>query len=485
MVICPQHSSAQSRYSDIFNAKQKRAYRKALDLRAQSSKTLLLQPNTTDSNSTTDEASLYILQLNESLELIIGEDESKYPMYKERWEKRLSALQSSNKKSPYRLFFLAELRLQWAFVDVKFGHELSAALHLRRAFRLIKKNKSLHPDFLPNLKTMGLLHIMFGAIPDKYQWVLSFLGLEGDIDQGLTELSRLRTHSIFGTEAQLLLSCVQAYLLHEEKVALSTVKSLHNDNTSSLSIAYIYISILMKNAQGEEALSILSSLEGPANSHSIFHLLNYLRGENSLQKGDYKTAISSYRDFLFHFKGRNLVKDAHYKLFLAHWLNGDSINAAVYRKKALSTGTTYAEADKHAAKALENAHRINRPIMKIRLATDGGYYTVAKKLIKTHESFSWQHRKDAIEFIYRKARFYHKTGEEKLAIENYLSVISTSQGQQWYFAPNSALQLGYLYQKGKSYDHARQYFEKALSYKDYVYESSISNKAKSALKNMP
>jgi len=54
----------------------------------------------------------------------------------------------------------------------------------------------------------------------------------------------------------------------------------------------------------------------------------------------------------------------------------------------------------------------------------------------------------------------------------------------WYFAPNSALQLGYIFRDQADAIEARQYFEKALSYKKHVYKNSIDNKARSALASL-
>ena len=51
----------------------------------------------------------------------------------------------------------------------------------------------------------------------------------------------------------------------------------------------------------------------------------------------------------------------------------------------------------------------------------------------------------------------------------------------WYYAPNACLQLGYLARQRDDVTEARRWFEKALSYKKHEYKNSIDSKARSAL----
>jgi hypothetical protein len=60
----------------------------------------------------------------------------------------------------------------------------------------------------------------------------------------------------------------------------------------------------------------------------------------------------------------------------------------------------------------------------------------------------------------------------------------SSGENQWYFAPNSALQLGYIAQASHDYPTAKKYFEMALAYKKHEYKNSIDGKAKSALEQL-
>jgi tetratricopeptide (TPR) repeat protein len=85
------------------------------------------------------------------------------------------------------------------------------------------------------------------------------------------------------------------------------------------------------------------------------------------------------------------------------------------------------------------------------------------------------------EYYYRRGRLAHKTQDVTGAKVFYLQTIDLTGNQPWYFAPNAALQMGYIFQAQGDVASARKYFEKALSYKRYVYKNGIDSKAKSAL----
>src|SRR5690606_12438361 len=108
----------------------------------------------------------------------------------------------------------------------------------------------------------------------------------------------------------------------------------------------------------------------------------------------------------------NFVKDSYYKLFLSKWLSGDDQQAKLYFELAKKKGTTSAEADKYAARQVAINVWPERTIMKIRLATDGGYYTRAEARVNARTEVDYQTLQDQVEFVYRKARMYDKQEKE-------------------------------------------------------------------------
>src|SRR5690606_35101969 len=180
------------------------AYHQALDLRP-------LDAEQGPPDETTVEGA-YIASLGEAIELLITEDLSKFSTYEDRFLKRID---KNIKGSPRDYQFLqAEIRLQWAFVYLKFGHELDAALRLRQAFQIAEACKDKNPSYLPIRKTNGLLQVIVGSVPDKYNWVLSLLSMSGSVSEGLADLQYLGdSESMLAFESKLLYSLVQGFIL--------------------------------------------------------------------------------------------------------------------------------------------------------------------------------------------------------------------------------------------------------------------------------
>lgn len=428
---------------------------------------------------------LYTENLAEILALILTEDRELYAMNKDKERQRLKQLQALSANNPYKEFCIAEIKLQWAFVKLKFGDTMSAAWSLAQAYRTIQRNDQVFPDFLPNKKTLGLLNSVFGAVPQQYQWLLGLLRMKGSIVEGRALLASLaNSRAMFSLEAQLMLHLIDIYLLEGRKETQQKFGVLANKTRDNKLIQYLYAMILIKTNEAETALSMLETMDNLSDGYLFIPMTDYLKGEVYLQKGKYEHSDTHFNAFLSSYKGDNFVKDSYYKLFLSNWLSGDDQQAKHYLELAKNNGTTSSEADKYAARQVAANVWPERTIMKIRLATDGGYYTQAEALVKAHTEADYQTLQDQVEFVYRKARLYDKQEKGNEAVKLYLETIARSGENPWYYAPNAALQLGYYYRQKGNLEAAKTYFEKALSYEGHEYKNSIDHKAKIALQEM-
>ena len=211
------------------------------------------------------------------------------------------------------------------------------------------------------------------------------------------------------------------------------------------------------------------------------YYVEYLRGEALTHKGEYAKAIAAYQKFLKGYRSQSFKKDANFKISLCYYLLNDMAQAKIYFEKAKVTGREQADPDKYAAQQLEENKFPNAKLLKLRFYTDGGYYKEAQAEIQSIHPAELKLLRDQVEFNYRKARLAHKMGELAVAKLFYQQCIDLNKDNPWYFAPNSALQLGYIYRDQKDYVQARKYFEQALNYRRHEYKNSIDTKARFAL----
>jgi TolA-binding protein len=458
---------------DTLNVAQHQAHNLALELRWTEARQLVKD------NSA---YSIYVTSLCNVLELLINEDQRLLEGYELIFEKQLAQLEKQS-SSPSVIFAQAELQLQWAFVCLKFEREFDGALKLRRAYQLAAQGRKKYPDYLPLLKCHGLLQILLGAVPEKHNWILRMMSMQGSTQTGLAELQQLsKTNTFAGTEARIFLALIHGYIRQEPMMAKSYMAGLLKDYPAQGLINFVGATLALKNNEAEKSLELLRTFN--TNTPPAVY---YMKGETLLYKGEYEEAILSFQQYIKLFKGKSFVKDAHFKTGICYQLLQNKTKAEQYFALARSISAENTEADKYATRVLNSTEGLNTKLIRIRFLTDGGYYDEARKAASEVSPADLPQLKDQIEFYYRQARLAQLTNNTNAARLFYEQVIDMSgepDKSHWYFAPNAALQLGYFKMQNNDQAGARMYFNKAISYKKHEYKNSIDAKAMAALNQL-
>jgi tetratricopeptide (TPR) repeat protein len=454
-----------------FDENTRKAYDLILNLQTERALELITEPSNAQE--------VYLVSLAQAIELLITEDAVRFQEYEDLFQVRLDAKIKSTQ--PDYQFLMAEMHLQWAFVYLKFGHEFDAGAQLREAFIIAEKCRDKWPKYMAIRKTTGLIEVILGSVPEKYNWLLGLLGMQGSIVRGLADLEAVQNaNDSFSFEAELLISLIQGFVFQKPEDALLGLKNILDQRPDNRLALFISSALAIKNSQSEMALAQLSTLDTARNGMPLYYA-DYLKGEVFLHKAEYLNALSAYRSFINHYNGQNYIKDAYYKMGLCYWLNGNVNDALSLFKEARTQGKEASEADKSAARSLADKQLPNLILSKARFATDGGYYSQARTILVSITDKDLPARRDQVEYYYRKARLEHKSGNADAAKLFYRQTIDMAGDENWYFAPNACLQLGYIFEQERHTGEAENFFRKALTYKKHEYKNSIESKAKSAL----
>ncbi|MDZ7608540.1 MAG: hypothetical protein U5K79_23820 [Cyclobacteriaceae bacterium] len=443
------------------------AYDYLLNYRMDSCQAILL-------NSPKNPYNYYLQLLSTSVKLVIADDETLFKSLKKEEAEFLSAVESEKFSNAEKSFLKAEARLQWGLIKLKYGEEFSAFWNIKNAYSLAKATNDEFPEYLPNYKTLGLLRTMLGLVPEKYNWVLSLFGMQGDLAGGLQELQKVaRYEKDFSLEAHISLAMIYGYLLGDHERSVSEMQLVYGARKSTLT-NYLYSLLLMKNSASSMAMEVIITTDGK-NRLAYF---NYLTGEILLQQGHYQEAISAYESFKKTTDSQSMVKDATYKTALCFYLSGDKTSFSETWSKVRGAGEAKNEADKYAqSEAIMNS--LSHPdLYKLRFATDGGYFDLAKSIMRGVD-LSKLSSKDMCEYHYRAGRLFHKTNQLPAAKDSYSKAISSQGDNNWYFAPNAALQLAIIFIDERKFDDAKKALKQLDAYQGYPYESSIRQHAKS------
>lgn len=461
-----------------FNKTVQQAYSEILKLKVNKGQQIL-QPELAQNPK--NACALLVANYADFLSILVSQDEALYKKLRDRQEKRLDILSGLKEKTPYKRYAQAEIKLQLAMGQVFFADEVQAAWNVRSAFLLLKENQKLYPDFIPNRKSLGLLQVIIGSVPDSYQWVFNILGMRGDIKPGLSNLiSASKLPNTFQNEASIYLEFAQDWMNKGAENGSKFLPKLAAENPDNLLYTYLAMSMLKKNKKCDAALTIFNK-RPVGDQYLAFPYLHHLAGDMYLYKGDYQRSMRENQQFLNAYRGQHYRKDTYFKLYLACFLNNNIMPAQLYYNSIKNNGVAVVEEDKYAQKFIENKDILNKELTKARLHADGGYYSLALQTLKKFNVTESTISKDKIELYYRKARIYQGLGQEDSAITYYKQTITSSGLLPYYFAPNAALQLGYLALDRNDKNTAKNYFKKALSYPKHEYKNSIDSKAKIAL----
>lgn len=427
---------------------------------------------------------LYLQSLATTTEIFVSEDPAVYLQKKQFRNYYIKAIEDLPKNNPYYRYCLAEVYLQWALVQIKGKDEMNAALDAKKALQLLNENLTLYPAFIPTKKSLGLLNILIGSIPTQYNWITTTLGFKGNITIGKKYLQEvIQAKIIFSQEAQLYYALTQQYVL-QETADLLPLQNYVQSRPDNLLWNYVLSSLLLKQGKAAEALAIIEK-HPTGIEYTSFPFIQYTHGEALLITGSYAVSRVYFLQFIQENRGKNLIKDAYYKLFLSFWLMDQDAIALTYWNKVDEVGQLVYEADKYAQKQILSNELPNKILTKIRLYTDGGLFQEATELFNTTGIQQMTTYKDKLEYYYRSARLYHKMGQLNTSVDYYKKVIQLSKNNTYYFAPNSALQLGYIYAQLNNIPVARHYFQLAINFKNHEYENSIEQKAKAGLAGLP
>ncbi len=419
--------------------------------------------------------------------MLINQDDVEVARLEKQKNTRLLQYEKIPVSSPYHLYAQALTYLQWATIHIQHEKYVSAAIEFRSAYNLLHLNQQKFPQFLPTLKEMGMLKTVLGAVPDNYQWILSITGFKGNIREGIA-MVKTYLNSNIPDEQFIEKNSARQYLIllelnyNSKEEAWKYCEEFTKDVSTNLSACYIRSFVAIKTGNNDDAINTL--LNKPTGTEYVpFLLLDYELGIAKLNRLD-SDADMYLKRFVSFYKGRETIKDAYKRLSWFYLIHDNKEKYEIYKGLSQKYGASLSAEEKMAEKESQFLYTPHVQILKGRLLFDGGYLQKAEQVFNGINEKTLINQYQKIEFQYRLARVMHEQKKLSKAIELYIRVIELSDGTKFYFAPNSCLQLGYINEKLGMIKTATYYYEKVLTYKNYEYKTSISQKAKAALNKL-
>ena len=462
------------------------AYHKTTSLRFQEAEAGLASIRKNDPDN------LLILHVENYLDFFrvyLNEDETEFKKLEKNKDQRIERIEKEgDKNSPYYLYLLADIRLQWSLARLKFEQYSSAFFETNKAFKLLTENAEKYPQFMPNKKDLGILHAMTGTIPGGYKWAVEWLSsMEGTIDEGRGELEEVvayaRQHDfIYEQETYVYYAYLLLHLDNDSEEAWKVINTANLKPTESPMACFIMANVAMRTDRGNEAISYLE--KRPSGSQFYhFYYLDYMLGLAKLQRLD--TDADKYLlRYVNNFKGRNFIKDAWQKLAWYHLINGDILGYQSCMSSCKSKGYTITGSDRSANEEARSGIVPSVDLLKARLLFDGGHFQLAYDVLKNKKVTDYFSERNQLEFTYRMGRIAHKQKRYSEALKFYQTTIEKGEKSPWYFACRAALERGHIFEMQGKDTSARQEYQRCLSMSPDDHKTGLHQQAKAGIRRL-
>jgi hypothetical protein len=467
-----------------FNENCRKAYNTVLALKLEEGNALLKAEEKKEPDNLIP---LYLQNYVDFLSVYVSDTREEYEQRRKNKEVLLVLLGAGDNGSPYYLFTQAEVNLQWAAMEIKFGEYLNAIFEIRKAFKLLADNQKRFPEFKPNKKSLGVLYALLGSVPDKYKWGVNLLGMEGNVEKGIGYLKELvdygkKNDFIYLEETITYYAFLLFHLQNESEEAWKLLTENGFPKKDNLMTVYTCAHIGVYGKHNEEALKILND-KPSGQPFAAFPFLNYLTGLAKLNKLD-TDADYYFKQFIASYKGENHIKSSFQKIAWTCLLKGDTVNYFHFINKADNLGASMVDADKQAKKEAESNRMPNKNLLRARLLFDGGYYQrAADEMNKLSENF-FSNAEEQTEYLYRFARIYDEWDRKDSALILYSTAIARGKDLPRYFAANSAFESGKIYEAKGDKEKAKYYYNLCMSFENHEYKNGLDQKAKAGISRL-
>ena len=465
-----------------FTPLARKAYDKTLALKFGEAADLVAQIRKNDPNNL---VVYYIENHIECIKIFISEEKADFDRYSPNEQKRINAIKGGDPNSPYFLFMQAQIRLLWAMNRVKFGNYLDALNATSDAYDLLEKNEKKFPSFVANKMTLGVLHAVVGTIPDNYKWGAKLVfGMNGSIQQGQSEIESVINYArvndfVFESEAMVMYAFLMLHLNNRSDAAWNIINNGKLKPRENLLHCFALANVAMRTGRNDKAIEILQNRPIGA-AYFPTYFLDYMLGQAKMYRGDSDADIY-LKKYVYNFKGRNYLKEGFQRLAWIELLKGNWNGYKSFIDNCKTVGRADIGNDKNALKEAKTGNTPEPNLLRGRLFFDGGYYQKAYDYLKDKKITDFKNQAHQLEYSYRMGRILQMLKKSNDAIKYYDQTIQAGKQTKFYFACNSALQMGLIYEEYKQFEKARQYFNYCLALNPDDYSDSLHASAKAGL----
>ncbi len=366
---------------------------------------------------------------------------------------------------------------------------LKAASNGNDGYRILSEIIKKKPDYYDAYMGLGLYKIAIGFVPEKFQWLLSIIGFDGNIKNGI---DLLKTSMEKGRFTRV-----------ESKVyyALSSITEKEDNNNVSVSIAQqlcieypespifrlVLAGMLQERGKMDESISeINKAIE--LNTHSLQNEIKKgayaLLGNAYFKKNDFANAVKSLEEHIKYVNSEDRYNISCYSLGTCYDMLGNRTKAIESYSKVRDKFIE--ERDGEAEKIFYRLckERIQKPLRDIDSLIILGWnmresgkvdesVTLFEKLLSTEYVNKFTTDDDKAVLFSNTAHSYLMKKDLTKAAEYFNKTVTLQPNVEIWHIPHSYFELGKIYYRKGDKAKASEYFDKIYDYSDYDFKNFL------------
>lgn len=371
---------------------------------------------------------------------------------------------------------------------------LSAASNGNDGYRILSDVIKRKPDYYDAYMGLGLYKIFLGLVPEKFKWLLSIIGFDGDIKEGVNLLKTAAQNGKF-TKIDSKIALALFTLQEREEKDESMVKTMETicaQYPESPMFKMMHAGALQLVGRTEESLPLLEDalrLNKFSMQNEVNKGANGLLGNVYFKRNDYANAIKYLEEHLKYVHPEDRYNISVYNLAVAYEMSGN-------RQKALEKYRAVRkdfinERDGETEKMFYRfaQDRIKNPMNRLdSILTLGLNLRESNKLTEAVNFYEnvlasdildvYKSDDDKARLYYEAALTYNVNGQSDLAQDYFSRIINLKPKTENWYVPFSYFELGKIYARKNDWQKAHQMFEKISEFDEFEMKQSLEMRLK-------
>lgn len=366
---------------------------------------------------------------------------------------------------------------------------LKAASNGNDGYRILSEIIKRKPDYYDAYMGLGLYKIAIGFVPEKFQWLLSIIGFDGNIKNGLDLLKTAMEKGKFTKVDAKVYYAISSITEKEDEntVSVKLAKELYDEYPESPIFTLIYSTMLLERMKVDESIEYCKKALA-LNTHSLQNEIKkggyVLLGNSYFRKNDFINAAASLEEHMKYVNKEDRYNVSCYTLGISYEMAGNRPKAIEYYSKARNNFID--ERDGEAEKLFYRLamERIQKPlrdidsisIIAMNLRESGNLDASIEKynMLLAAPYFSKFVNDDDKAYLYSNiGHAYLLKKDYNKAIEYFNKTIALNPQVELWHIPHSDFELGKIYYRKGDKKKAGEYFEKIYDYSDYDFKNFL------------